>query len=98
MTPRLFIEPDARAEIQEAVTWYEARSAGLGREFLRAVRAALAAIERNPEQFPKVHADIRRVMLRRFPYALYYVTEPAPIAVIACTHHRRHPRRWQSRR
>ena len=98
MTPRLFIEPEAAEEIQAAVDWYEARSAGLGREFMRAIRVGLAAIERQPAQFPVVHGEIRRVMLRRFPYALYFVTEPAPVAVIACAHHRQHPHRWQSRR
>ncbi len=98
MTPRLFIEPEAEAEIQAAVDWYEARAAGLGHEFMRAIRVGLAAIERQPTQFPVVHGEIRRAMLRRFPYALYFVTEPAPVAVIACAHHRQNPQRWQSRR
>lgn len=52
MTPRLSLRATAKADLREAFEWYEARSTGLGFEFLRAARAALALIERNPAQFP----------------------------------------------
>ncbi|MDQ3207137.1 MAG: type II toxin-antitoxin system RelE/ParE family toxin [Gemmatimonadota bacterium] len=70
----------------------------MGFEFLRAARAVLALIERNPSQFPVVLEDIRRSHLLRFPYAVYYFIEDQRIVVIACAHDRRHPRRWASRR
>jgi plasmid stabilization system protein ParE len=95
---RFFVEPEAEGELREAVDWYEARARGLGKEFLRAVRAVFALIERNPEQFPCVQGEIRRGLVRRFPYAVYYVLDTDQISVIACIHTRRHPRRWQSRR
>lgn len=65
MTPRLFVRRAARVDIAEAFQWYEARSTGLGHEFLRAVRVAFAAIERAPEQFPVAVDDIRKVDLTR---------------------------------
>ena len=98
MRSRFFVEPEAETELREAVDWYEARSQGLGSEFLRSVRAAFALIERNPEQFSRARDEIRRILVRRFPYAVYYVVDPDQISVIACVHTRRHPRRWQSRR
>jgi plasmid stabilization system protein ParE len=98
MRPRLLIEPEAEVELNEAFTWYEGRTAGLGSEFLRAVRAAFALIRRNPEQFTRVRGDVRRALVRRFPYAVYYVADPDQIAVFAVVHTRQHPRRWQSRR
>jgi plasmid stabilization system protein ParE len=98
MRPRLLVEPEAEAELDEAFTWYEGRTAGLGSEFLRAVRAAFALIRRNPEQFPRVPDDIRRALVRRFPYAVYYVVEPDHVSVFAVIRTRQHPRRRQSRR
>lgn len=98
MRPRLLVEPEAEAELDEAFTWYEGRAAGLGSEFLRAVRASFALIRRNPEQCARVRGDIRRSLVRRFPYAIFYVVEPDAIAVFAVLHTRQHPRRWQSRR
>lgn len=59
---------------------YEARRTGLGEEFLRAVRALLAGIARNPEQFPVARED---AMVRRFPYVVYFVPEAEHVVVIA---------------
>lgn len=98
MTPRLSLRAEAKADIDEAFLWYEERSTGLGHEFLRALRATLAQIERNPAQFAVAVDDIRHAHLLRFPYAAYYVVDGARIVVFAVAHGRRHPRRWQSRR
>ena len=51
MTPRLFVRREARAEMAEAFQWYEARSVGLGHEFLRVVSVAFTSIQRAPEQY-----------------------------------------------
>jgi len=66
MTPRFFLRPEAKADAREAFAWYEERSTGLGYEFLRALRAALSPLAREPRQFPVVLDDIRRTRLRRF--------------------------------
>jgi plasmid stabilization system protein ParE len=94
----LVVEPEAAAELDEAVQWYEGRSPGLGLELARLVRATLALIERTPLQFPDVDRGTRRAVVRRFPYAVYFVVEPDRVSVLAIFHHRRDPARWQSRR
>jgi plasmid stabilization system protein ParE len=98
VTPRLFVRPAAQADLDEAFAWYEARRAGLGHEFLRAVEVCLAEIERQPDQFAVVEQDVRRARLRHFPYLVFFVAGPVQISVLAVMHGRRHPRRWQSRR
>jgi plasmid stabilization system protein ParE len=94
----LFIRQEARADVAEAFRWYEARSVGLGHEFLRALAVALAAVQREPARYPVVVDDIRKARVARFPYLVYYVALPTYVSVIAVMHGRRHPRRWQSRR
>ena len=98
MTPRLFLRPEAKEDIREAFAWYEERSTGLGFEFLRALRAALSPLTREPYQFSVVLEDIRRTRLRRFPYSVFYVATESSTSVIAVMHDRRDPRRWQTRR
>lgn len=44
-----------------------------------------------------VHADIRRVLLRVFPYALFYVIEENAIVILGCFHGRRDPQTWKDR-
>ena len=94
----LLVRKEAAADIVEAVEWYEGRSVGLGTEFLKAVREVLTTVETSPQRFPIVRGDIRRASLRRFPYAVFYVVQIERTVVLACTHFRRDPRRWQSRR
>ena len=68
--PRLYLRRAARADIAEAFRWYDGRSPGLGFEFLRAVRVALAGIERAPEQYPVALDDIRQTLLPRSPHVV----------------------------
>lgn len=97
MSFRILLRPEAEAELHEAVDWYEARSAGLGSEFLRAVDAALAAIKRNPLAYPVVFGAARRALLRRFPYSVIYTVSGGDILIAACMHGRRDPERWRQR-
>lgn len=96
MKPPIF-RPAAAADVEEAYRWYEAQQAGLGEEFLAVVRMVIESTMANPERFPVVHRRTRRVLLRRFPYGLYYRIIDDQIVVVACMHARRDPRRWQSR-
>lgn len=98
MTPRFVFRAEAYAEVLEARAWYAEQAPGLGLEFARALDAALAAAARAPEAYPVVEADVRRVVLRRFPYQLLFYREGDELVVLACCHHRRDPAGWRSRR
>lgn len=97
MTRILRVAPEAEAELEEAITWYEMRRRGLGLEFASVVRAGFAALERTPDLGPAVRGPIRQLVLRRFPYSLYYVLEPEMISILAVFHARRDPQDWQRR-
>jgi plasmid stabilization system protein ParE len=97
MTPRLVVRAAAEADVLDAALWYEQRSPGLGTEFLRAVDVTLAEIARTPERFPLVYRESRRALLRRFPYAVYFVASPDLLSVVACMHAHRDPHRWEER-
>ena len=54
-------------------TWYEMKSPGLGEEFLRIFYACAVEIPRNPFLYQKVHREFSRCLIRRFPYAIYFI-------------------------
>ena len=62
--PSIAFRPEAEAELAEAVDWYEARGRGLGAEFLRALDAVLAFVQRNPHAYPIVLAPARLIGCR----------------------------------
>ena len=67
----MIIRPEAEADLATARDWYERQHAGLGAEFLLCVEEVLERIGRTPEMYRVVHHDIRRVLTRQFPYAVY---------------------------
>ena len=89
--------PAAAAEIDAAYRWYEKKREGLGSEFLEAVDKMVNAIAENPERFPTIRKDIRRALLRRFPYSIFYRVVSGHVVVIACFHGKRNPRVWRLR-
>jgi plasmid stabilization system protein ParE len=77
-----------------AVGWYEDQRAGLGEEFLSAVKASFDAIQEFPEMFARVHGELRRAVVSRFPYAVFYRIEPKRVVVLAVLHMARDPKLW----
>ncbi len=94
----VYIRPAALAEIDEAYEWYASEQAELGNEFLISVQAALEQIGSNPKRYPVLRNTTRRILLHRFPYAIYFRVGKNLVAVTACVHGKRNPIQWQSRR
>lgn len=97
MNPPVFISPQAEQDLEKAYQWYEKQSKGLGSEFIRMIDANLAQIQRNPSAYPLVLKEIRRKIIRRFPYALFYIVNETQITVLACFHLKQDPQQWRSR-
>jgi toxin ParE1/3/4 len=91
---RVTVLPEAEAEALEARNWYEERRAGLGQLFVDAVEEAIASACESPEMFPVVDAENRRVLLHRFPYAVFYRVYETELVVLSVFHCRREPGAW----
>lgn len=78
------VRPEAESELHEAWLWY-------------CVEAAMGLAARAPESNPRVEGEIRRVLVRRFPYALFFVVDGEKIAVLAIFHLARNPSSWKRR-
>jgi len=87
--------PAAQIEASDAQDWYEAEAVGLGTRFRAELDEVAQRLAANP--FPVVLADIRRALLRRFPYAPFFRIIDDAVFVIACVHSSRDPRIWQHR-
>jgi toxin ParE1/3/4 len=97
MIRRILFRHTARRDFFDACEWYNQRRAGLGRRFEAAVEGTLEMISASPESFPMVHRDVRRALVRRFPYGLFYRIRGETIHVLAVLHGRRDPARWKER-
>ncbi|MEW4568585.1 type II toxin-antitoxin system RelE/ParE family toxin [Tautonia sp. JC769] len=89
--------PEAQAEYQDALAWYQVRSRQAAERFEAETDRVLDLIQANPGLFPKYDEEHRFVMLRRFPYSLVYQVQPDQILVVAVAHSRRSADFWQGR-
>jgi len=92
MTYTLHFLPEVEEDVISGYIWYESKSPGLGEEFLRIFYACAGEIPKNPLLYPKVHGEFRRRLLRRFPYAIYFVIKDDQIIVFGIFHCARDPR------
>jgi plasmid stabilization system protein ParE len=97
MAVRLVLSPETEQDIREAYDWYENRRLGLGEEFLTCVDASIQRICRMPELHAKVYQDYRRVLVRRFPYAIFYEYAAETVTVYSVFHTSQDPDKWRKR-
>ena len=88
--------PEARQDALDTRAWYEERQSGLGTLFSKTLAAAVERLQAAPLSYPQVMGAVRRVILQRFPYAVYFRVEAHEIIVLA-VHGRQDPNRWQKR-
>jgi len=93
----IIVRAEAEAELSEAYDWYNVRMVGLGDQFFMSVDATIQAISRNPNQFPEIYKTIRRALIHRFPYAIFFVVEESQIIILAIFHAKRNPKQWKER-
>ncbi|MSR21209.1 MAG: type II toxin-antitoxin system RelE/ParE family toxin [Gemmatimonadetes bacterium] len=94
---RVSVNAAARAELVEAVAFYNERTAGLGDAFAVEVRSTLLRILENPDAGFEIGSRIRRRLLLRFPFSILYNVDSTRLRVIAIMHHSREPTYWQDR-
>jgi len=91
-TPRLLLP--AEHEMFDAACYYERQAPCLGADFLTKIETALQDIATAPERWPIMRDNIRRRLIRRFPYSLLYRVDPQEIIILAVMHQKRHPSYW----
>ena len=96
---QVVIHSEARAELDDAMTFYESRARGLGLDLLVKIEDAVAGIRQNPEAWPPYkNSGFRRRSAERFPFAIFYMELPDCIWIAAIAHKSRRPDYWRTRR
>ena len=98
MSFTLEFRPDARIEFDDAADWYEEQRIGLRAKFVLAVDETLVRLLKTPFAFPVVKGTVvRKAVINRFPYSIYYAVEDEIILIYSVFHHSRNPMIWRGR-
>jgi plasmid stabilization system protein ParE len=87
----------ARLEFFAEVVYYNEAQPGLGERFAAAVEEAAARAVGFPLSGSPSRAKTRRIIVKGFPFSIFYRPEPDEIIIFALAHHARRPFYWQSR-
>lgn len=87
----------AELDVAAAQIWYETQRSGLGAEFLFEVSQVFARLTETPLIYSAVYQDVRRAVVHRFPYLIWYQVLGKDVTVLACTHGRQDPDKAISR-
>jgi plasmid stabilization system protein ParE len=89
--------PEALEEYLGAVSYYADISPRLAESFIKSVDSGIEEISIYPEAWPIVDEDVRRYLVKRFPFGIYYGIERNRIMIYAVMHMSRDPKYWTSR-
>ena len=90
-------DPAARAEIVDAYRWYGRENPRIASAFRAALNDSYRLIAEAPLRPPRYLGDTRRLILRRFPYAIIYRVGANSVQIIAVAHAKRQEGYWLDR-
>lgn len=94
---KIIIHPAVLLEATEARDYLNNRMEGLGNDLISSFEDALKRIQVMPATGGPVTQGVRRMLLRRFPYSVFYRVHSDRIHVLSLAHHRRRPGYWKDR-
>jgi plasmid stabilization system protein ParE len=80
---KYYLHPQAAAELDKAVEYYEECQPGLGLEFSEEVYATIARIIDYPDACQSLSENTRRCLLNRFPYGVIYQISVSNLYILA---------------
>jgi len=87
----------AQTELDQAFEWYESQQKGLGVQFLNELDAAVRRMITYPKSYFLIGKEVRRCLVKRFPYGILYGIDADKIIVVAVAHLHRKPDYWLDR-
>ena len=89
--------PKAADEYKEAIDYYEDCQAGLGKQLRQEIDASIKLILAFPTAWTLLEGEIRRILIRRFPFGLLYILRNDEIYILAVMNLNRNPNYWKER-
>ena len=95
---RVNYTPEAVSELLSISRYYEEKQLGLGNDFNEKLDSSIARCRNNPEMGRLIGAQIRCLVMQKFPYNIIYKLTPDKIIIIAVAHQKRLPGYWENRK
>ena len=88
---------DAELEFNAGIDYYEAIENGLGYDFSLEIASTIGRVTDFPKAWLAIEGEIRRALVKRFPYGILYAEDQDTIYIVAVMHLHRDPEYWKYR-
>ncbi len=85
------ISPKAYNDIEQIRNWYDEQSSVAGDWFLEELYLYIKKLSKNPEQYKLVTNNVRRCLMKRFPYIIFFSTKQAAIIILRVRYAKQKP-------
>ena len=78
-------------EIEDAKEYYNLQNPTLGDTFKNDIKRSIESIKKFPNLYPNITSNMRRCVLHRFPYSIFYAITDNTILILSVAHQHRKP-------
>ena len=93
----LIISEQAHFEIEDSKEYYNLQQDSLGDTFKNDLKESILNIQNFPNLYPNITEKIKRCVLHRFPYGIFYTVKTDCILILSVAHQHRKPYYWIDR-
>ena len=97
MSRAIILLPEAVIDAGNAFKWHDQQASGLGNDFLADLERAYQLIAETPAHYPVRFDSFRRILVKRFPYAIYFEYDDKAVFVHCVFHCAQDPVKLMSR-
>jgi len=91
MLPRLIIATKAYNDIETARNWYDNQSSLAGDWFVDEINLYVRNITKNPYRYAMATASVRRCLLKKFPYKIFFSVKSDVVVILRIRHNKQKP-------
>lgn len=83
--------PKAYKDVKQIREWYDEQSHLAGDNFLDELEWHIVKITKQPDRYLEIVPNIRRCIMRRFPYKIFYTIDANVVVILRVRHHKQKP-------
>ena len=91
------LSDDAEIDLKSSFEYYFYEDSQVADSFFKQINISFEEIKQDPEMFPIVYGSIRKYVLKKFPFVIYYRIDNVIVQIIAIFHTSRNPQIWNER-
>ena len=91
------LSDEAEVDFEKSYEFYFEDSSKVADTFFKRINLGFENIKQNPYSFPIAHKNVRKYVVKKFPFVIYYQILDKVIQVIALFHTSRNPEIWNER-